>query len=110
MDDALLLKTRRALAEALACRDELRSRRPTCIDEAFAARAFPFDRPLVRTHDLVERFGGSKETVTAFLRSKGAAQLPRTPRVAASQPSRSGRSATTSVSGASRLAPAWRST
>lgn len=44
----------------------------------YGLQAFPFDCALVRTADLIDRFGGSKEAVTAFLRSKGAKQLLRT--------------------------------
>lgn len=46
--------------------------------EALRERRYPFDCPLVRVADLVERFGVSRAKAAAFLRSKGAVQLPRT--------------------------------
>lgn len=78
MDDDALLKTHRALTEALACVEALMSRRTDCpLERALQLRARPFDCELVRTADLVERFGVSKEDAAAFLNAKGAVPLPR---------------------------------
>lgn len=46
--------------------------------EALRERRYPFDCPLVRVADLVERFGVSRAKAAAFLRAQGAVQLPRT--------------------------------
>ena len=46
--------------------------------EALRNRRYPFDCPLVRVADLVERFGVSRAQAATFLRANGAAVSPRT--------------------------------